>query len=93
MTDFASAGRPVIVFAPDFDRFVSRTKGTVVDLTEAGPGPVTRSMVELDAELTALLDRGLVVAEPYYGRSRRFAERVAPMTSADEFVDDMLGGA
>jgi len=93
MADFASAGRPVIVFAPDFDRFVSRTKGTVVDLTEAGPGPVTRSMVELVAELTALLDRGLVVAEPYYGRSRRFAERVAPMTSADEFVDDMLGGA
>ena len=93
MTDFASAGRPVIVFAPDFDRFVSRTKGTVVDLIEAGPGPVTRSMAELDAELTALLDRGLIVAEPYLGRSRRFAERVTPMGSADAFVDEMLGGA
>jgi CDP-glycerol glycerophosphotransferase len=93
MVNFASAGRPVIVFAPDFDRFVSRTKGTVIDLVEAGPGPVTRSMAELDAELTALLGRGLRVAEPYLGRSRRFAERVTPIASADAFVDEMLGGA
>ncbi|CAB4932144.1 MAG: glycosyltransferase [Actinobacteria bacterium] len=93
MTDFASAGRPVVVFSPDFDRFVTRTRGTVVDLIEAGPGPVTRSMAELDAELTALLGRGLRVAEPYLGRSRRFAERVTPIASADAFVDEMLGGA
>jgi hypothetical protein len=50
-------------------------------------------MAELDAELTALLGRGLRVAEPYLGRSRRFAERVTPIASADAFVDQMLGGA
>ena len=93
MVDFASAGRPVIVFAPDFDRFVSRTKGTVIDLAEEGPGPVVRFMPELAAELTALLDRGMRAAEPYPDRSRRLAERATPLARADEFVDEMLGGA
>jgi CDP-glycerol glycerophosphotransferase len=93
MVDFASVGRPVIVFAPDFDGFVSRTKGTVIDLAEEGPGPVVRSTPELAAELSALLDRGLRAAEPYPDRSRRFAERMTPMGSADDLVDEMLGGA
>jgi len=93
MAEFAAAGRPIIIYSPKFDRFVFRTKGTYIDLEEAGPGPITRTMSELVAAMTDLLDHGLQVAEPYLERSRRLADRMPPVVGPDEFVAAMLGDA
>lgn len=93
MVDFAMAERPVVIFAPHFDRFVSRTKGTYLDFEAAGPGPITRTTPELVAAMADLLDRGLQVAEPYCTHSRRLAASVPPVTSPDEIVTAMLGEA
>ena len=93
MVDFAQAERPVVIFAPNFDTFVARTKGTYVDLEEAGPGPITRTMSELIAAMTDLLDHELRVAEPYRERSNRLGDGVPPVMSPHEFVAEMLGEA
>jgi hypothetical protein len=93
MVDFALAERPVVIFTPHFDTFVARTKGTYVDLEEAGPGPITRTMSELIAAMTDLLDHELRVAEPYRERSNRLGDGVPPVMSPHEFVAEMLGEA
>lgn len=93
MIDFARAERPIVLFAPNFNTFVSRTKGTYVDLEEAGPGPITRTMSELVAAMADLLDRGLQVAEPFRARSGQLAGRVPQVKSPDERVAEMLGEA
>ena len=93
MVDFALAERPVVIFTPHFDTFVARTKGTYVDLEEAGPGPITRTMSELIVAMTDLLDHELRVAEPYRERSNRLGDGVPPVMSPHEFVAEMLGEA
>jgi CDP-glycerol glycerophosphotransferase len=93
MVDFALAERPVVIFAPHFDTFVARTKGTYVDLEEAGPGPITRTMSELIAAMTDLLDHELRVAEPYRERSMRLGDGPPTVMSPHEFVAEMLGEA
>ena len=93
MVDFALAERPVVIFTPHFDTFVARTKGTYVDLEEAGPGPITRTMSELIAAMTDLLDHELRVAEPYRERSNRLGDGVPPVMSPHEFVAEMLAEA
>jgi hypothetical protein len=93
MVDFAQAARPVVIFAPHFDMFVARTKGTYVDLEQAGPGPITRTMSELIAAMTDLLDHELRVAEPYRERSNRLGDGVPPVMSPHEFVAEMLAEA
>lgn len=52
--DYAITNKPVIIYAPNFDEYLS-TRGTYVDLETAGPGPVVRTQVEL-FELLANLD-------------------------------------
>jgi CDP-glycerol glycerophosphotransferase len=58
MFDAARLKRSVIVHAPDYAVFVSRTKGTYLDLATQGPGPITSSTQELIAAVSEWLHRG-----------------------------------
>lgn len=51
--DYALTGKPVIIYSPDFDKYMS-TRGTYVDLETAGPGPVVRTQTELFQRLSNL---------------------------------------
>ena len=90
MVEFAAAERPIIIYSPVFDRFVSRTKGTMIDLVAAGPGPIARTMSELITEVSGLVAQGLKVPESIREQRRRFAERSPSMPGPHEFVALML---
>ncbi len=51
--DYALTNKPVIIYSPDFDKYMS-TRGTYVDLETAGPGPVVRTQSELLERLANL---------------------------------------
>ena len=51
--DYALTNKPVIIYSPDFDKYMS-TRGTYVDLETAGPGPVVRTQTELFERLANL---------------------------------------
>jgi CDP-glycerol glycerophosphotransferase len=90
MVEFAAAERPIVIYSPVFDRFVSRTKGTMIDLVAAGPGPIARTMPELITEVSGLVAQGLEVPESFREQRRRFAEQSPPMPGPQEFVALML---
>ena len=90
MVEFAAAERPIIIFSPVFDRFVSRTKGTMIDLVAAGPGPIARTMSELITEVSALVAHDQQVPESVREQRRRFAERSPRMSVPDEYVAMMF---
>ena len=90
MVEFAEAERPIIIYSPVFDRFVSRTKGTMIDLVAAGPGPIARTMSELITEVSGLVAQGLEVPESVREQRRRFAQQSPSMPGPHEFVALML---
>jgi CDP-glycerol glycerophosphotransferase len=45
--DFAAAGRPVILFAPDLENYRDDMRGLHIDLERDGPGPVVRTTDEV----------------------------------------------
>ncbi|MCD0453180.1 CDP-glycerol glycerophosphotransferase family protein [Actinocorallia sp. API 0066] len=58
MVDFAATGRPVVVFAPDLDRYRDEVRGLYVDLEEKAPGPLLRTSGDVVAALRAGVTRG-----------------------------------
>ena len=49
--DFAATGRPIVVFAPDIERYRDEVRGLHIDLEADGPGPVARTVDEVLAAL------------------------------------------
>ena len=47
MFDFAVTGRPIVILAPDLERFESTVRGFYFDLLANAPGPVVRTTDEL----------------------------------------------
>lgn len=82
--DFAVTGRPVVVHAPDLERYRDEVRGLHVDLETEGPGPVARTLDEVVAAVAdsgAWEDRRVAFVRRYCpladGRaSRRLVERV-----------------
>ncbi|GAB2847897.1 hypothetical protein GCM10022221_54160 [Actinocorallia aurea] len=58
MVDFAGTGRPVVVFAPDLDRYRDEIRGLYLDLEEKSPGPLLRTSGDVVAALRAGIEAG-----------------------------------
>lgn len=69
--DFAAMGRPVVLFAPDLERYRDEIRGLHVDLEAEGPGPVARTVEEL---LAALVD-----SDASDARRKAFVNRYCPL--------------
>jgi CDP-glycerol glycerophosphotransferase len=50
MFDFANLGRPIVIYAPDWEDYAA-TRGVYFDLLAAPPGPVARTQAELTQNL------------------------------------------
>ena len=70
--DFAVTGKPIILFAPDLDRYRDRVRGLYFDYEDWAPGPVTATTEELASALSAIdrFDRDW--ADRYDAFVRRF---------------------
>ncbi len=71
MVDFAVTGRPVVLYAPDLERYADVERGMYLDLGTHGPGPVLTSsqdVVEVLSDLPAL-------SRSWGPRYRAFRER------------------
>ncbi|MDX6744446.1 CDP-glycerol glycerophosphotransferase family protein [Actinocorallia sp. A-T 12471] len=58
MVDFAGTGRPVVVFAPDLERYRDQVRGLYLDLEEKAPGPLLRTSGDVVAALRAGVAQG-----------------------------------
>ncbi len=52
--DFAVTGKPILLFAPDLDRYRDTVRGMYFDYEEWAPGPVSTTQEELAAGLADL---------------------------------------
>jgi len=52
--DFAVTGKPILLFAPDLDRYRDAVRGMYFDYEEWAPGPVSATQEELAASLADL---------------------------------------
>ncbi|MFO7249327.1 MAG: CDP-glycerol glycerophosphotransferase family protein [Actinomycetes bacterium] len=73
MFDFVVTGRPVLLYAPDLDRF-QEVRGLYLDLSTQAPGPLLFEQAEVVDALRSI-DR---VAAAYAERYASFARRHAP---------------
>ena len=72
--DFAVTGKPIVLFAPDLERYRDSVRGFYFDYEEWAPGPVARSSDELGVALGRLDSFG---AE-WGARHAAFLERFCP---------------
>jgi CDP-glycerol glycerophosphotransferase len=72
--DFAVTGKPILLFAPDLDRYRDDVRGMYFDYEDWAPGPVCLTQEELAVQLGDL-DR--VVAD-WAERYRAFVQRFCP---------------
>lgn len=87
--DFAVTGKPIVLFAPDLERYRDRVRGLYYDYHDWAPGPVVASTEELAACLTDLDGVQLRAASAY----RTFRERFCPYEdghAADRVVERLL---
>ena len=54
IVDFAVTGKPIVLFAPDLDRYRDEVRGMYVDYDQWVPGPVTGTTEELAGAITQL---------------------------------------
>jgi CDP-glycerol glycerophosphotransferase len=89
MFDFAVTGRPIVLFAPDLERFRDTVRGFYFDLLPQAPGPLVRTGDELVDVLKNLDD----VLPDYAERYRRFRETYTGLEDghATQRVLDRLG--
>ena len=71
--DFAVTGKPILLFAPDLDRYRDDVRGMYFDYEDWAPGPVSATQEDLAARLADLDER----------RARRSA--IATATSCERF--------
>jgi CDP-glycerol glycerophosphotransferase len=72
--DFAVTGKPIILFAPDLDRYRDSVRGFYFDYEDWAPGPVTSTSEELVSLLADL--PGL--RQAWDARYRAFVQRFCP---------------
>ena len=72
--DFAVTGKPILLFAPDLDRYRDTVRGMYFDYEDWAPGPVALTQEELAASLGALDEVTRTWAERYAA----FVERFCP---------------
>jgi CDP-glycerol glycerophosphotransferase len=70
--DFAVTGKPIILFAPDLDRYRDTVRGLYFDYEDWAPGPVTTTQADLASALAALSDHDRAPADRYAAFVRRF---------------------
>jgi CDP-glycerol glycerophosphotransferase len=70
--DFAVTGKPIILFAPDLDRYRDSVRGLYFDYEDWAPGPVTTTQEELAAALDELQGRGPETGPRYDAFVQRF---------------------
>lgn len=92
--DFAVTRKPIVLFAPDLDRYRDDVRGLYFDYEDWAPGPVTRTGDELAHELAAvaaLADR----SRRGVARYEEFLERFCPFEDgrATERVLDRIRSA
>jgi CDP-glycerol glycerophosphotransferase len=72
--DFAVTGKPVILYAPDLDRYRDTVRGLYFDYEEWAPGPVATTQEQLGAALAALPGH----ASEWSQRYEAFVQRFCP---------------
>jgi CDP-glycerol glycerophosphotransferase len=89
--DFAVTGKPILLFAPDLDRYRDAVRGMYFDYQEWAPGPVSATQEELAASLGDLDG----VARAFAQRYQEFVQRFCPHEDghASERVADRLRSA
>ncbi|WP_414168922.1 CDP-glycerol glycerophosphotransferase family protein [Streptoverticillium reticulum] len=75
MFDYANLGRPILLYADDYEQYRTAVRGTYYDLREIAPGPMFSRTGELVA---ALRDLG-AVQEEWAGAYARFQARFNPL--------------
>jgi CDP-glycerol glycerophosphotransferase len=89
--DFSVTGKPIVLFAPDLDRYRDAVRGMYFDYEAWAPGPVAATQEELAARLVDL--EGVVRASA--GRYQEFVEKFCPHEDghASERVADRVRSA
>ena len=72
--DFAVTGKPILLFAPDLERYRDSVRGMYFDYEEWAPGPVSTTQEELAASLGDLD----AVRSEWSERYRAFVQRFCP---------------
>ena len=72
--DFAVTGKPIVLFAPDLDRYRDLVRGMYFDYEEWAPGPVARTQEELAAAVAELDE----VTRAWSGRYDEFVRKFCP---------------
>ncbi|MEV4441554.1 CDP-glycerol glycerophosphotransferase family protein [Streptomyces sp. NPDC049577] len=91
MFDYTNLGRPVLLYADDYEEYRTAVRGTYYDLAEIAPGPVLTTTGELVAALRDLD----AVREEWAGPYARFQARFNPYEtgrSAKAVVDLFFEG-
>ena len=89
IVDFTVTGKPVVLFAPDLDRYRDEVRGMYFDYEQWVPGPVTTTTDELAQVLTDLTATQRAYAERY----ARFCSVYCPHDdgrAGDRVVERML---
>ena len=73
--DFAVTGKPILLFAPDLDRYRDDVRGMYFDYEDWAPGPVSATQEDLAA---GLVDLDGVVARLRRSLPRTSCERFCP---------------
>jgi len=72
MFDFVVTGRPILLYAPDLDRF-EEIRGLYLDLSTQAPGPLLFEQSEVVDALRSLDRITAAYAERYASFTRRYA--------------------
>jgi CDP-glycerol glycerophosphotransferase len=75
LLDFAATGRPIVLFAPDLEKYRDHVRGLHIDLASEGPGPVVST---LDEVVEAVRDRAAVRAQ-FQERHEAFVATYCPL--------------
>jgi CDP-glycerol glycerophosphotransferase len=86
--DYAVTGKPIVLFAPDLDRYRDSVRGMYFDYEDWAPGPVALTQEDLAASLGDLAE----VSRAWGERYRAFVQRFCPHEDgrAGERVADRL---
>jgi len=65
MFDYPVLGRPIVYYAPDFEKYTMNGRGTYFDLRDSAPGPIAVDEASLVGALDEALQRSWVPDEKY----------------------------
>lgn len=69
MFDFAILRKPIVIYAPDYDHYVERSRGTYFDLREVSPGPFVETEEDLFEALEAVTTGEIPAAHEQFLKS------------------------